>query len=231
MRDYAVEVRGNNPYRERVHCYPQQLLLLREFEEDCKHVSNLLSGRQAFCELGSGSGGHLLNLATRHPNVMYFGFEIRYKRAVRTIEKAERLDCKNLIVVRENARQLTRVFPKHSLNGIYVNFPDPWEKKRCQKHRLLSKSLLLDCRQVIKAGGFLSIKTDHTEYFSSFRTLISSFPEFRIVEESRDLYSSPYLKENIQTEFERMFVLQGLKICYLRLVFQGMPFEGKRSRT
>lgn len=220
-----MEVRGNNPYRERVHCYPQQLLLLRDLEEDRKHVLNLLPGRQVFCELGSGSGGHLLKLAIRHPNSMYFGFEIRYKRAVRTIEKAEHLDCKNLIIFRENARQLTKIFPEHSLNGIYVNFPDPWEKRRCHKHRLLSKSLLLDCRQVLKAGGFLSIKTDHAEYFSTFRSIVSTLPEFRIVEESCDLYSSPYLEKNTQTEFERMFVFQGLKIFYLRLLFEGACLE------
>jgi tRNA (guanine-N7-)-methyltransferase len=168
-----------------------------------------------YCELGSGSGGHLVDLASRNQSTLCLGFEVRFKRAVRTAEKAEQLALKNLLVVRGDASQLGAVFSPESLDGVFVNFPDPWEKKKWKKHRLLKEEFLANIHRLLKPSGFLSFKTDHTEYFDSTHEIIRNQGLFNISRVTRDLHASEWQTGNIMSEFERLFCSQNLPVLYL----------------
>ena len=168
-----------------------------------------------FCELCCGSGGHLVELAAAHPEGFFIGFELRFKRTFNTAKKAERLGLQNLLIVRTNAKELPRVFSTAELSGVYINFPDPWERERWKKHRVLTPEFIELLADRLKPGGFLSYKTDHEEYFTSTEQILRSHPRFSITKYSRNLHESEFSAGSVKTEFERLFLSKHLPIFFL----------------
>ena len=207
-----------NPYRSRAQRFPGRIFELDINEsERTKLISLVSESPGCFVELGSGSGKHLLQLAKTNPQKNCFGFELRYKRAVRTIEKGERDAIANAFVVRGNARLMAELFPPRSIDGIFVNFPDPWAKPKQWKHRLLSPWLLDVANTVLTEGGCISVKTDHEEMFGTFLDFVEQDSRYRVVTRTEDLARCPREEVHIMTEFETLFRSQGLPIRYARL--------------
>ena len=79
----------NNPYIERVNSFKGRLYPFIDPDKEKTLLGETLAKYEGiFCELGSGSGMHLIDRAEQSPDFAFVGFEIRYKRSVRTIEKA-----------------------------------------------------------------------------------------------------------------------------------------------
>lgn len=205
-----------NPYKLRLNQFPNRIFTFEDFEADCLRIKKMCtSDSSCLLELGSGSGAHLIELAAQNPEKLVFGFEIRFKRAVRTIEKANVRGISNCFVLRVSYDNLQTIFPNNSVSRLYVNFPDPWAKKSQRKHRILSKTFLDLLPDILKADGDVYIKTDHREYFDTFHQLLSSDDRYSVLAETWDLYSSEYLAQSIPTEFERLFTNKGEPIHHL----------------
>ena len=214
-----------NPYRRAVLAFPGRVFCFASpgDEQAPRGNETELAARcvadkpRRLLELGSGSGNHLIELARRHPEANCFGFELRYKRSVRTIQKAEQAGVHNLFVFRTDGLFAERYFAPGSVSALYVNFPDPWAKQKQLKHRLLGPELLTTAARLLIPNGTFSVKTDHREYFAGFLAAIHASQFFHVAEQSQDLAQSPYMGENIMTEFEALFRSQGLPIYYLKL--------------
>lgn len=170
---------------------------------------------RVLCELGSGSGKHLIELAQRNPAALCIGFETRYKRAFRTVEKAEREGLSNLLLFREKAEQIGEYFAPSSIDAVYVNFPDPWEKLRWKKHRLLKAEFIARLWELLKPDGYLSYKTDHPEYFEETIGIIDGGGLFSIEKHSRNLHVGDPDPSNIFSEFELLFRSKGVAVNYV----------------
>lgn len=167
-------------------------------------------------EIGSGSGQHLIELALRDPQTLFIGYEIRFKRIFRTAEKAEKLGLKNILLVRQSAFEMPATFGEGTLDGVYINFPDPWDKKRWHKNRILNPEFIKAMHSMLKPDGFLSYKTDHASYFAATRSILDGLQIFSIESLETDLHSSPLANETPPTEFESLFRSKGLPVMYLR---------------
>ncbi len=176
----------------------------------------LATASRAYVELGSGSGIHLIEQANRHRDALWVGFELRFKRVVRTAEKALERGIENLLVVRTDALTIQEILPPQSLDGVFVNFPDPWDKRRWKKHRLLGEESIKHVHALLKPGGKLSFKTDHRGYFEDVLSSIHSGGLFDLDTVSLDLHRSELVSDNVVTEFEQLFVNQGLPIFCLK---------------
>jgi tRNA (guanine-N7-)-methyltransferase len=172
---------------------------------------------ERYVEIGSGSGGHLVARAKSNNRAFHLGFELRYKRAFDTARKSEREQLNNIMVVRGPASELFKVFNPNSLDGIYLNFPDPWERRRWHKHRILNSEFLQAANELLSPSGFLSYKTDHSQYFEETLKLIEPIGLFEIERLTRDLYNSSYLYDNVTSEFEMLFRSKGLPVNFLLL--------------
>jgi len=170
--------------------------------------------QKCFVELGSGSGMHLLKLAERHPEALCIGFEIRFKRAFRTGEKAETNGLSNVVLIRTDARNISSLFPIGSVDGFFVNYPDPWDKRRWLKNRLLNPELLTVMWERLASDGFLRYKTDHQEYFASTMKILKP-GLWELTRSTTDLMASEYAIDNIPTEFELLFKSQGKPLCFV----------------
>ncbi len=169
-----------------------------------------------YVEIGSGSGMHLLKLAELHPDILCIGLEIRFKRAFKTGEKAEKLGLSNVLVLRTDARGILDLFDDGEVRAFFVNYPDPWDKRRWRKNRILNESMLATMHRLLGPNGFLRYKTDHQEYFSSTVEIVDS-TKWETVKHSADLTQSRWFEDNIPTEFEYLFRSQNKPLCVLEI--------------
>ncbi|RIL10523.1 MAG: tRNA (guanosine(46)-N7)-methyltransferase TrmB [Proteobacteria bacterium] len=224
-----------NPYIPLVDSEPELILSpgnLRSFDEIGAIIKRLSHTYQDLAlELGSGSGGHLIERSMRDPSALHIGFELRFKRTYRTIEKAKRAGVRNLLMVHSKAQNAPKIFEPGSIRAIYVNFPDPWDKRRWEKHRLLSSQFLDEIARLLKPGGFFSYKTDHQECFEQVLTSLENKPFYKVSKLTFDIKSSEFAASNIESEFERLFYSQGVNVHYLEAIKAGSDNVAKPAAT
>jgi len=163
-------------------------------------------------ELGSGMGNHLVAQALRSPQAFLVGFELRFKRLYRSAEKADIAGAKNLLIVQDDARHLALNFAPGTLKAVFVNFPDPWSKRKWLKHRLLTDKFVATFRELLCPGGVLAYKTDQQQAFEGTLEVLKADQGLEITKLSYDLHNSEFAKDNLRTEFESLFVGQKLPI-------------------
>jgi tRNA (guanine-N7-)-methyltransferase len=127
------------------------------------------------------------------------------------IEKAHAQNIPNLFFVNSDAKYLDDYFEESEVNRIYLNFSDPWTRKKKPKRRLTYRDFLKVYEKIMVPGGQIRFKTDNTMLFDFSLT---EFKEcgFELSEVTRDLHNSEYDKDNVRTEFEQKFADQGIAI-------------------
>ena len=168
-------------------------------------------------EVGTGKGQFLMEMARRYPKVNYIGME-RYDsvllRALQRREKEEELE--NLVFICEDARRLPEIFARGELDGIYLNFSDPWPKARHARRRLTSRNFLACYSAVLPEGSFLEFKTDNRELFDFSLQEIQETPYFSLAASTCDLHRQVDMcQDNVMTEYEEKFSALGHPICKL----------------
>lgn len=175
----------------------------------------LPEGMPVCLEIGSGKGRFLTQKALRNPDIFYLACEGGLNINVRILQKAKELELQNLKVITEYITKPCECFSEGAIDTIYINFPDPWPKDRHEKRRLMHRELLAQY-MIIARGGMLEFKTDNDELFEWSLSEIAAC-DLPVLEMTRDLYSSPYLENNIQTEYEEKFSSAGKTINYIKL--------------
>ena len=208
-----------NPYIELVATLPDELLACPRnvlADEELQRLrAKIAKFSGVVAEPCSGSGGHLITLAQRNPQTLFVGFELRYRRAYRSAFKVHQLGLPNVMFVRYDARRLKELFTPASLDGVYVNFPDPWARMRWQKHRLISPAFLEDVFTLLKPGGIFSHKTDHPDRFRETCATLAALPAAERVAYSEDFLEAGDNPTTALTDFERLWRSQGKNIMYV----------------
>jgi tRNA (guanine-N7-)-methyltransferase len=164
-------------------------------------------------EIGTGNGLHFAHHALKHPDRLLLGFELRYKPLIQTIRRALRGGASNARVARYNAYLLPELFEEGELNDVFIFFPDPWEKSRQHKHRLIQDEFLKQLWRVQQPGSRVFFKTDSRDYFDWAMERFQRSP-YAMEEFTYDLHSSPLAEKNFITQFESLFIRQGIPIGY-----------------
>ena len=174
-----------------------------------------------YVEIGVGKGDFLTELAARNPNVNYVGLEAQQGVLYFAARKAAARQLSNGRLLVFDAVHLTELFAPAEVDRIYLNFSDPWPKKRHAKRRLTSELFLERYRAVLKADGELHFKTDNMGLFDySLETMAAE--GWQLSRVTHDLHALGET-DNIMTEYERKFSARGAKIG--RLV--ARPPEGR----
>ena len=153
-------------------------------------------------EIGMGQGKFITEMAQLHPEINYIGIEKFDSVLIRALEKQEEMELSNLKLMRLDAEMIDEVF-NHEIDRIYLNFSDPWPKKRHAKRRLTSKEFLKAYDSIFKTTKEIIMKTDNRKLFEYS---IMSFTNYgyQIEEISLNLYDDD-IKENVATEYETKF--------------------------
>lgn len=165
-------------------------------------------------EIGMGKGNFIIDKALKNPDINFIGVE-RYESVVcRALEKLENTGLTNVKIICMDALELGEVFDKE-ISTIYLNFSDPWPKKRHAKRRLTSHLFLPVYDLIFKDERVIVQKTDNVGLFESSIVSLSTYG-YVIEEISLDLASTGM--ENSLTEYEAKFMSQGIKINYMKAI-------------
>lgn len=165
-------------------------------------------------EIGMGKGNFILNMALNNPDINFIGIEKYSSVASIAIKKIQEYDLPNLKVIISDIMNLEELL-KNKVDVIYLNFSDPWPKKRHEKRRLTSPLFLELYTKLFKGDNVIIQKTDNDDLFKySLESLKDYGYEIRKI--SYDLHSTNI--PNIMTEYEEKFSKNGIKIKYLKAI-------------
>lgn len=167
-----------------------------------------------YLEIGSGKGQFLVDMANKFPDKFFVGIEKNVTCAGFTAKKLVEQEITNAKLMFINAELLMGEIKDNSVEVIFLNFSDPWPKKRHHKRRLTADSFLANYYRVLKSGGRLIIKTDNVDLFTfTLENLVNS--KFKLVYKT-DNYMN-YDEFDTMTEYEKSFRDEGVAIHRLIL--------------
>ena len=182
---------------------------------DYKGKWNKLFGNQnpINIEIGMGKGDFIIEMAKKNPNVNFIGIEMFDSVMVRAVQKLENQNLDNLKLIRMDATYINDVFDRE-IDTIYLNFSDPWPKKRHEKRRLTSHEFLKRYDLIFKGSKNIIQKTDNIGLFAFSIQSLSTFG-YVLNFVTLDLHQTK-TEDNVMTEYEKKFVSNGVKICMLK---------------
>lgn len=162
-------------------------------------------------EIGMGKGDFIIKMAKKYPSINFIGIEKYESVLVRAVQKLENLDLTNLKLIRMDAKNINNVFKKE-INTLYLNFSDPWPKKRHEKRRLTSDVFLEIYDNIFKDIPHIILKTDNINLFAFSIESLSNYG-YKFNKISLDLENETI--DNVMSEYEKKFSDLGVKINYL----------------
>lgn len=169
-----------------------------------------------FAEFGCGRGKFILEMAEHNPSCNYVAFECRSSIILRALEKAIVRNPHNLFFVNEHIIDIGEYFEENELSGIFLNFSDPWPKKRHEKRRLTHSGFLKRYKNILKPECSIDFKTDNNSLFS-FTLNEAIKNNMAILESTDDLHSSQLSARLVTTEYEDKFRDMGKRISYCKI--------------
>ncbi len=175
-------------------------------------------------ELGCGKGQFISELASENININYIAIDLvdamlgLAKRNVEAKYKEKNIEPKNIVLTRFDIERIQLILEKQDeIERMYINFCNPWPKGKHRKKRLTHTRQLEKYREFLKENGEIYFKTDDDDLFHS-SLLYFEEAGFEIINKTFDLHENPIFEKNIETEHEKMFTEQGIKIkaCIVR---------------
>ncbi|WP_433959001.1 tRNA (guanosine(46)-N7)-methyltransferase TrmB [Cytobacillus horneckiae] len=161
-------------------------------------------------EIGTGKGRFITGMAAQNPAINYIGIELAESVIVSALDRIIEQELPNVKLMNTNAEDLRDFFEKGEVDRVYLNFSDPWPKKRHAKRRLTYKTFLSIYEDILPEHGEIHFKTDNQ---GLFEYSLTSFSEYGMLLNyvSLDLHNSDY-EGNIMTEYEEKFSNKGSRI-------------------
>ncbi len=197
--------------------------LIKDPKKYCGKYNKLFENQNdIYIEIGMGKGKFIIENAIKFPNINFIGIEKFDSVIVRALEKLEEIDLPNLKLIRIDALQIDEIF-KNEITRIYLNFSDPWPKKRHYKRRLTSYIFLSKYELISKEKVEVHLKTDNKDLFAySIETLNNN--GYKLNNVTPDLIDSD---DNIKTEYEEKFRKKGVYINRLEAIKKVKLIDNK----
>lgn len=156
-------------------------------------------------EVGMGKGQFIIGMAQAHPEINFIGLEVQKSVAATALRSALAVDSlPNLQLIAGAGESIETYFEPGEITQLYLNFSDPWPKKRHTKRRLTYKSFLTSYQHVMQPKGRVELKTDNQGFYEYSLVSMNNFGmQFDGV--WLDLHHSDENEGNVQTEYEQKF--------------------------
>lgn len=164
-------------------------------------------------EIGCGKGGFAFKIAEKYPEINFIAVEKISNVIIEACEKADREKPKNLRFMNVAAENLLYYLGEHSISRIFLNFSCPYPKYTYRNRRLTYFRYLDIYKKLLIKGGEIRLKTDNRGFFE-FSLQSLSENGFILKNITLDLHAGD-LTDNIETEYEKMFVAEGKPIYKL----------------
>lgn len=188
--------------------------------EECKGRWSEIFGNDnpIHIEVGSGKGRFVTGMAALHPDINYIGIDIQMTVLSYALDRVVEAGLPNIKLLQVDGSSLTNYFSDAEINRLYLNFSDPWPKKRHEKRRLTYRTFLDTYKAILPAQGEIHFKTDNR---GLFEYSLASFSQYGMVLKQvwLDLHASD-MEGNVQTEYEEKFSRKGQVIYRVEVQFQ-----------
>lgn len=165
-------------------------------------LQNPFYKKPLYVEIGSGKGDFILGFSKKYPSYSFLAVEKVETVAGMMSKKLIDEKIKNVAIFPYDTKILFEQIPDNYLSGIYLNFSDPWPKKKHAKRRLTFITFLNEYYRMLKVGGLLVFKSDNDslyeftlEEIKQTKFELVSFEDEYIFDETND----------VMTEYERKF--------------------------
>ena len=179
-------------------------------------------------EVGCGKGKFTAETAKENPDVLLIAVERCREAMVVAMEKAKEMGLTNVYYIDMDVANIEEIFAKEEIDRLFINFPDPWPRKKNAKRRLTHRGFLDKYCRVVREGGEIHYKTDNAPLFQF------SVEEFEacgleVKNLTRDLHANGIV--GIMTGYEEKFHGLGTPINRCEVVCKPfvMPPEEKKE--
>ena len=193
---------------------PKAIEQMNEFDryiKDREKIQEIIKeneGKKVYLEIGMGKGDFITALSQLDKDNIYIGIEVSPPVLALAIKKLKRYEeenntrLDNLYFMSFDAIELSEMFLENQIEKIYLNFSDPWPKKKHAKRRLTSSKFLDEYKKVLKENGQIEFKTDNRGLFEYSLVSMQSYG-LKFIEVYLDLHKTDVF--NIETEYEKKF--------------------------
>jgi tRNA (guanine-N7-)-methyltransferase len=208
----------NKPWaKDKIDSHPQYVIQNPEMHKG--NWAKVFEKQQPLhIEVGSGKGRFITEMARANPDINYIGIELFQSVIVAALDRVIEADLPNVKLLNVNANDLEKFFAKNDVDRVYLNFSDPWPKKRHEKRRLTYKNYLKLYENILKDFSEIHFKTDNQ---GLFEYSLMSFSQYGLLLKfiSLDLHNSNF-EGNIMTEYEQKFSEMGQRIYRCEVKYQ-----------
>lgn len=168
--------------------------------------------KKIILEIGMGKGDFITQMALQTQEYIYIGVELSVQvlaiaiKKLKIYEKENNVRLDNLYFMSFDAINLSEIFDGVEVEKLYLNFSDPWPKKRHAKRRLTNERFLKEYKKVLKKDGIIEFKTDNRLLFEYSLVSMQNFG-MTFLEVYLDLHKTDVY--NIETEYENKFSKNG----------------------
>jgi tRNA (guanine-N7-)-methyltransferase len=174
--------------------------------------------RPIVLELGCGKGEYTVGLSRMFPNQNFIGIDRKGARIWRGAKTINEEQVMNAAFMRAQIQHLGSIFEPQEISSIWITFPDPQPQKTREKSRMTAPRFLDLYRKLLVPGGRVHLKTDSLP-LHEYSVECANAAGATIQVSTSDLYATldadPVL--DIKTTYEKRFLAEGLKICYLSI--------------
>lgn len=187
---------------------------LNEFEryiktkEEIQKIINENDNKKVYLEIGMGKGDFITELSQLDKDSIFIGVEVSPPVLALAVKKLKRYESENkvkldnLYFMSFDAIDIASIFENGQIEKIYLNFSDPWPKKKHAKRRLTNEKFLAEYKKVLKENGRIEFKTDNRGLFEYSLVSMQNFG-LKFIEVYLDLHKADVF--NIETEYEKKF--------------------------
>lgn len=165
--------------------------------------------RPVWLEVGFGGGEHLVHMAALYPEVGIIGAEPFINGVAMLLGKIRAAGVTNLAIHPGDARDLMEVLPEGSIDRAFLNYPDPWPKRRHHRRRFVTPDHLRPLARVMRPGAEFRVATDIPDYVRQTRIEVPR-AGFTVVSDGPEAWG-----DWISTRYERKALREGRVPHYL----------------
>jgi len=183
---------------------------------------------QLWVEVGCGKGKFTAETAEANPDVLLIAVERCREAMVVAMEKAKAMGLTNVYYIDMDVEKIEEIFAGEEIDRLFINFPDPWPRKKNAKRRLTYRTFLDKYCRVIKLGGEIHYKTDNAPLFA-FSVEEFAACGLEVKNLTRNLHENGIV--GIMTGYEEKFHAMGTPINRCEVVCKPftLPKEEKKA--
>ena len=193
--------------------------LWRELKKDCAAL---------WVEVGCGKGKFTAETAQANPDVLLIAVERCREAMVVAMEKAQNMGLKNVFFIDMDVANIEEIFAPGEMDRLFINFPDPWPRKKNGKRRLTHRGFLDKYCRTVKEGGEIHFKTDNAPLFE-FSVEEFAACGLEVKNLTRNLHENGIV--GIMTGYEEKFHAMGTPINRCEVVCKPFVLPKEEKKT